>query len=101
MTRGCKVTVKEKCSLLFAHILVCYHPGSVSGRNVCKNNKVSPEQLLLFCFFYLFQEFSVSLGGLLDQVSHSPALLARHHHTCLSKRHCHLHYGTIQAPPKS
>lgn len=45
---------------------------------------------------YLFQEFPVSEGGLLDKVPHSPPLLAGHHHTCLPKRHCHLHRGTLQ-----
>lgn len=44
---------------------------------------------------YLFQEFSVSLRGLVDEVPHSPPLFAGHHHTCLSKRHCHLHCDTL------
>lgn len=44
---------------------------------------------------YLFQEFSVSLCGLLDEVPHSPPLLAGHHHTCLPKCHCHLHDSTL------
>lgn len=44
---------------------------------------------------YLFQEFSVSLCGLLDEVPHSPTLLAGHHHPCLPKCHRHLHYSTL------
>lgn len=41
---------------------------------------------------YLLQYFPVSLGGLLDQVPHSPSILARHNYTCLSKIDCHLHH---------
>lgn len=49
---------------------------------------------------YLFQEFSVSLRGLVDEVPYSPPLFAGHHHTCLSKRHCHLHRYTISTSSK-
>lgn len=44
---------------------------------------------------YLFQQFSVSLRGLLDEVPHSPALLTGHHYTRLPKCHCHLHDSTL------
>lgn len=45
---------------------------------------------------YLLQKFPVSEGGLLDEVPHSPSILAGHHHTRLPKRHCHLHCATFR-----
>lgn len=44
---------------------------------------------------YLLQKFSVSEGGLLDEVPHSPSILTGNHHTRLPKRNCHFHCDTL------
>lgn len=72
------------------------HASLGRSRWKCNGNWWELQNAVRLYELYLFQEFPVSEGGLLDKVPHSPPLLAGHHHTCLPKRHCHLHRGTLQ-----